>query len=249
MTINVTTKQVLQMVQFLMLSAVLVLMIWSQPWSGTSNGENKRTITVTGDATIEASPDEYMFSPYFEAKGSDKEALKTTLTEQANDAVAKLKELGVADDDIKLDLNSFDQWYWLEGEEGVATASIQVDVANKELAQKVQDFLLTTEAKGQLTPQATFSEDKQDELDDEVMKKAIEDAKKRAEQQASLLGAKLGKVVESKQSSDSVFPMAYDTGVATLEMSAPDSARSASLPVMVGQNEYTQSVTVTFELK
>lgn len=247
MTINVTTKQVFQAVQFLLLVVIAGLLIWSQPWNDANAGE-KRTITVTGEATTEEAPDEYMFSPYFEAKGTDKTALKDTLTTQANDAVAKLKELGVAESDMKLDLSSFDQWYWLEGEEGVATAYIQIKINDKDLAQKVQDYLLTTDAKGQQTPQASFSKEKRSSLEDSLTNEAIADARRKAEQQASQLGAKLGDAMEVNPSGEGIMPIAYDTGVATLEASA-DSARSSSLPILVGEDEYTQTVTVTFELK
>ncbi len=247
MTVNVTAKQVFQGLQFVLLLVITGLLLWSQPWNA-AGGAEKRTISVTGEATTEEAPDEYTFSPYFEAKGMDKTALKETLTIQANDAVAKLKELGVAESDMKLDLSSFDQWYWLEGEEGVATAYIQIKISDKDLAQKVQDYLLSTDAKGQQTPQASFSKDKQKSLEDSLTNEAILDARRKAEQQAAQLGAKLGDATKIQESADVVFPMAYDAGVATLEASA-DSARSSSLPVLVGEDEYTKTVSVTFELK
>ena len=247
MTINVSSKQVFQTVQGVLLIAIFGLLLWSQPWDNSTSKETRK-ITVTGDATIEATPDEYTFSPYFESKGTDKTELKGELTDMANEAITKLKELGVQEDDIKLDLSSFDQWYWAKDEEGVATASLQIKVTDKELAQKVQDYFLSTDAKGQSTPQASFSEDKQDELDTEATNKATEDAKRKAELQANQLGAKLGKVLEAKAASDSVFPIAYDSGVATMEASGSESTRS-SLPVLVGQNEYTQSITITYELQ
>lgn len=178
MTINLSARQLLKAVEFLLLLAILGLLIWSQPWQSTS-GETRK-ITVTGESTIEASPDEYLFSPYFEEKGTDQEAMKNSLTEQANDAVDAIKELGVAEERIKLDVSSFDRWFWDDGEEGVLTASLQVTVLDKDLAQQVQDYLLDTEATGQLTPRASFSDDKRKELDNQAVALAIDDAKAKA---------------------------------------------------------------------
>lgn len=248
MTINVSKQQLFNAVQLILTIAVLGLLIWSQPWNSANAASETRKITVTGDATIESAPDEYVFYPYFEATGKDKDTLKDTLTTKANDAITKLKELGVKDDEMKLDLSSFDNWYWANDEDGTATASITIKIKDKDLTQKIQDYLLTTDAKGQQTPQASFSKDKQKELESEGTDKAIEDAKKKAEQQASKLGAKVGKVIEVGQSSSPIMPIAMDSAAMSVSGSAEISTRS-SLPVLVGQNEYTQTVSVTYELK
>jgi uncharacterized protein YggE len=155
----------------------------------------------------------------------------------------------VKDEEMKLDLSSFDYWYWAKNEEGTATASITIEVTDKDLTQKIQDYLLTTDAKGTQSPQSSFSKSKQKELDSQVTDEAIDDAKKKAEQQANKLGAKIGKVIEVNQSQDTVFPMAMtDSSALSVSGGAEISAR-ASVPVLVGQNEYTQTVTVTYELK
>lgn len=247
MTIKVSKQKVFNAIQFILLVAVLGLLIWSQPWNkGVS--ATTRKITVTGQATIEATPDKYTFYPYFEAKGTDQKAMKETLTTQANEAVAKLKELGVKEDNLKLDLSSFGNWYWAEGEEGSLTASLTIDTDDKDLSQKIQDYLLSGEAKGQLTAQATFSDEKQKELDRQVSDKAADDAKAKAEQQASHLGAKVGKLIEVGDSGNIAFPVAYDNA-ATMSVSGSAETIKSSVPVLVGQNEYTKTVTVTFELK
>jgi uncharacterized protein len=247
MTINVSPKQLWFYVQSIMIVAILVLLVWSQPWNQAAGGSSTtRKITVSGSATIEAEPDEYTFSPYFQENGSDKEKLKTSLTAKANAAVERLKELGVADKDIKVDASAYDYWYYVKDQENPMTVSLTVKVDNKELAQKIQDYLLSTDATGQLTPYAVFSEEKQKELDKQAVEKATEEAKTKAEAQAKQLGTKLGKVVEVAQGDDYGYPIALDSKVEAVSGSAE---RSASLPVMPGENEYRQSVTITYELK
>ncbi len=247
MTINITSEKIMKIGHTVLLVVILGLLLWSQPWSRATTNGTTRTITVSGEATLEATPDEYVFYPYFEEKGNDQEALKESLNTKANAAVEKIKDIGVPEDKIKLDASSYDRWYWRENEEGVLAVNLTITVTDKDTAQEVQDYLLTLDTKGQLTPQASFSKDRQKELDAEAVEKASSDARSKAEAQAALFGAKLGKVVKVDQGSDSVFPT-YMRGVAE---STDDVAleQSASLPVLPGQNEYSQTVNVTYELK
>ena len=244
MTINIRKSHMIKAVELVLLVAIFALLLWSQPWSN-NNSKETRKITVTGESVIKAEPDEFTFSPYFELKGSDQEALKAELTKKANEAVDAIKNLGVDDKDIKLDASSYERWYYKADEEGVLNIYLEIAVSDSELVQKVQDYLLTTVAKGQLTPRATFSESKQNELDNQAVDQAIDDAKTKAELQAKKFDARLGKVLEVSQQQDSIFPIAYDS----IEISAESRDVSASLPVLSGQNEYRQSVTVTYELR
>lgn len=244
MTISFSKRQLLEVIQTVLLVVVLGLLVWSQPWDSKA-GAAVRKVTVSGTATIEAEPDEYTFSPYLQKSGTDKEVLKKALTQEANDAVAKLKELGVEDKNLKVDASSYDYWYVEGNTETPMTVSLQIKVADKTLAQKVQDYLLTLEIEGQLTPLAGFSDTRQKELDTKAVAQASDDARTKAEAQAKLLGAKVGKVIEVSQGSNGAIPIAYDA-VAT---SGAASDKSSSLPIQAGQNEYTQTVTVTYELK
>lgn len=248
MTISFDSDKAFKWLQTILLIAVVGLLLWSKPWDQGSSASQKRTIKVSGQATLEAEPDEYVFSPYYTAKGNDKDALKAELNEKANAAVAKLKELGVEDKNIKVDSSSYDYWFVSEGEEGNLNISLQVTVDNKELAQKVQDFFTTQSLEGQLTPQAIFSDQKRKELDAQAVDEATQDAKKKAEAQAKLLDAKLGKVITVDQSGDMGLPIAYGMAASAPEVRMED-AKISSLPVMPGQNEYTKTISIEYELK
>lgn len=247
MTINLTGDRLLKLLQFVMIAAVFALTLWSQPWKGSTSADAQRKITVNGEATIKAEPDEYNFSPYFQASGTDPEALKADLNEKANAAVAKLKELGVEEKDIKVDSSSYDYWFYKQDEEGTLTVSIQVTVTSKDKAQEVQDYFTTLDLDGQLTPQAVFSEAKQKELDNQAVEEASKDAKAQAEKRATLLGAKIGKVISIDESGSMGFPVAYNGLANGADLSLRESA--PSLPVLPGQNEYTKTISVTYELR
>ena len=244
MVIKVTSKQLFEAAQTVLIVAIFGLLLWMQPWAQSSS-DATRKVSVTGSATVEAEPDEYTFSPYFEETGTDKEALKKSLTDKANAAVAKIKELGVADKDIKVDASSYEYWYNSEEKGTPMMVYLTISVDDKDMAQKIQDYLLTTTATGQLTPAASFSEEKSKELKKQTIDKATEDARQQAEAQAKLRGAKLGKVIEVSQSDSGAYPILYDAKAA--ESSTMSSG--ASLTVMPGENEYSNQVTVTYELK
>jgi len=247
MTINISFSKVLKNINLLLLIAILGLLVWSTPWGNSGSSTVARTIKVSGEATIEAVPDEFVFYPYFEMKGTDQETMKQALSKQSNQAVAKLKELGIEERKIKLDASSYDRWYWEEDEEGVLTVSLTITVGDKDKAQEVQDYLDTLDVKGQLTPQASFSRAKQKDLDAQAIEEASNDARSKAETQAKLFGSKLGKVVKVEQGSDSVFPTVFRGGAdfAIAEEAAPQS----SFAVLPGENEYTQTVSVIYEIK
>ena len=118
---------------------------------------------------------------------------------------------------------------------------------NKELSQKVQDYLLTTNPKGSITPQPSFSTAKQKELEDKARTEAVADARKRADTTANGLGTKIGKVLEiSEGNSGGVYPISMMGGAA---MSADGSVEKQSLAIQPGQDEFSYTVSVTFALK
>lgn len=250
MTINFNLKAetIYKVLVVVLLTAILSLALWGKPWESSSVDANTRKITVTGEATVTAEPNEYTFSPYFRESSTDKEQLREDLVSKANEVVEKLKELGVEEKDIVVDASSYDYWYWDDGEEGTMTVSIQIKVTdNKDLVQEVQDYLVTTDSKGQLTPRGAFSEDRRKELDDEAYNKAAEDARAKAEARAKIFDAKLGKVISIDQAYASLFDdYGYDLINASVSL---DSEAGQSLPVLQGENEYRQSVNVVYEIK
>jgi hypothetical protein len=256
MAVNVNANTVnlkldLRYVVIFLLVVIAGMLAFWRPWSSSTSAD--RTISETGDATIKATPDEYVFYPSFESTVSDQTAAKAEVTKTTNEVVDKLKELGVKEEDLTLTVYGYDDYdytmmYYPSGEPDkfTASASIEIVVSDKDLAQKVQDYLDTTSAKGQLTPQAQFSESKQAELESQARQEAIDDAKAKAEQSAGLLGAKVGDVLTvSEGSGFDIYPLMRSGTDATAE----DIAVSSTLPILPGQNEFSYTVSVTFALR
>jgi uncharacterized protein YggE len=227
----------------LLVIIVGMLVAW-QPWD--SNTAPTRTIDVVGEASIEAEPDEFQFYPVYRKKGADKLVIQQELIAQVNEVIAKLKELGVDESDITLSSNTYDN-FWEDSGQQVVSNSLTISVNNKELSQKVLDYLVTTAPDGQVTPYPTLSKDKEKEVENQARTKALADAKQKADTTANELGVKVGKVVSvDDQQSSGIYPMTIREGVATME--AADSV-SSSLPVLPGKQDINYTITVKYELK
>lgn len=223
-------------IALLVVIAAMVAM-W-QPWTRISD----RTIEVSGQSTVSAVPDEYAFSPYYEFKNSDKQAALSDLTKKSDEIVAKLKELGVANEKIKTNSNGYDYpIYNNNTSTPTYNLSLTITVDNSDLAQKVQDYLVTTSPLGSVTPQATFSDNKRNELESKARDEATKDARAKAEQSAKNLGFSIGavKVVNDGGGFGSII---YPMGSAAENLSAD----SAKLSLQPGENDLRYTVSVVY---
>lgn len=246
---TLTLKFTPSTIAIVILSLVIVSMLalW-QPWNGS---KVERTITTTGQGEVKGVPDEFIFSPYFQRTGSDSAKLKDELGVFGAKLQTELIKLGVDKDDITLSANSYekpsiepyapDSKPTTSSDEDTVTLSVSIKVPSEKLAQKVQDYLATTDADGQLTAYPNFSKQKREQLEDQARDKATKNAREKAERSAKNLGGSIGKVVTVKDSGgSSVYP--------TMSI-AEDSGSRSSLPVTPGQDEVSISVEVVFELR
>ena len=247
----------LRWVVAVLLMIIAGILLWWQPWTDATSD---RTISVTGQATVSAEPDEYVFNPSYSFENDDRQAALDQLTDRSEQLVAELKKLGVDDSQIKTNTDSYDFGYRGSAEPGSNSSSspdsdldqsnytlrLTVTVADKDQAQEVQDYLLTTEPSGSISPYATFSDQKRTQLEAKARDQATKDARKKAEQSADNLGFKVGGV---KTISDGT-----NFGVFPLDSQAePDIAavapESNQLSLQPGQNDITYSVTVVFYVR
>lgn len=226
----------------LLTAVVAMLLVW-KPWSAKVTD---RTIDVTGTATISARPDEFVFYPTYDFENADKAAALAQMTAKSDEVVDGLKKAGVAGSDIKTNSDSWDYPVYEQIESTPTyTLRLTVTVGNDDLAQKVQDYLISTTPTGTISPVAGFSENKQKEVEAEARDAATKDARSKAEQSAKNLGFKLAAVKAVNDASG--FGIYPGVAVDTLELKA-DSSRS-SLAIQPGENELTYSVTVTYFIR
>lgn len=225
-----------------------MLALW-RPWY-QSSGSDERIISVTGEAKISAEPDEYVFNPNYEFKGRDKTVVLAELSKKSSEIVAKLKDLGVEERNIKTSSGGYDNRpYPVDGNNSETgyNLAFTVKVSQRDLAQKVQDYLVTTTPTGSVTPQATFSDARRKEIENQARDKAASEARSKAEQSAKNLGFKVGSVKSVEDGTGfGVHP--YPERGAIKTMIANDTAMP-QLGVQPGENELTYTVTVTYFLR
>lgn len=178
----------------LLVVAVVVCRPWVRPIAA-----NTRTVQVTGTATVKSTPDQFVFYPSYTSKNTDTQAALAELSKKSDEIVAKLKSLGVSDENIKTNSSSYDGKFMIttiypNPESSSNTLQLTVTVNSRDQAQKVQDYLVTTNPTATVSPSPRFSAAKQKKLQSQARDEAAKDAKSQAEQMAKNLGFKLGPV-------------------------------------------------------
>lgn len=219
----------------------IMLAFW-RPWETPTSKD--KTIQVVGETTLTAVPDEFAFYPTYQFESSNKAAALDALAKKSDEVTAKLKELGVPENKIKTSSSGYDVVLQTD-ETNKTTYTLQLTaiVDSQELAQKVHDYLLTTDPTGSISPQPTFSEEKRRELENEARDKAGADARAKAEQTAKNLGFELAGV-KSVNDSDGNWAIPLEGGRAM----ATDLTTS-SFTLYPGENELPYSVTVTYYIR
>lgn len=231
----------------LLLVIATMLLIW-KPWT-TQASSHDRVVEVTGQATIKAEPDQYQFYPSYQFTNENKDQALAELTKKSDTLVAKLKELGVPDSKIKTNSNGFDNYPFSEPDDRKKqiqyTLQLTITVDNREMAQKVQDYLVTTSPTGSVSPQATFSDTKQKELESRGRDEATKDARSKADQSAKNLGFKVGKVKSVNDGIGFGGGGCFGDICRGVALDAAE-AKAPQLTVQPGENELRYSVTVTY---
>ncbi|HTE58230.1 MAG TPA: SIMPL domain-containing protein [Verrucomicrobiae bacterium] len=220
--------------------------VW-KPWDAVNNTD--QTITVTGESTVTAEPDEYVFTPSYQFVNANKDAALAELTKKSETIVTELKKLGVQDGQIKTNANGNNYYtYSRDSKTGNTTYTFRptVTLRDKELTQKVQDYLVTTSPTGAITPQADFSDAKRKELQNKARDEATKEARTKADQSAKNLGFRLGKVQSVNDGSG--FDN-YPVSGGAEALIAEDTAKRNTISVQPGENKLNYSVTVVYFVK
>jgi uncharacterized protein YggE len=230
----------------LVLAIVVIIVIW-KPWQPNIKSTD-RTISVTGTATITTTPDQYVFSPSYDLTSPDKQTALSNLANKSSDIVNKLKALGVLNTDIKTNSSGYSNSYYLpvqnKGGSYIYTLDLTITINNARLAQKVQDYLLTTSPTGDISPSVDFSNAKKITVQNEARNLAEKDARSKADQSAANLGFKVDRVksvIDGSLDTSYPRPMVYG-GISA----GSQQAATPQLSVQPGQNDLNYSVSVVY---
>lgn len=231
----------------LLLCIIGMLAVW-RPWA-VSAINSSRTISVEGQATVNAVPDEYVFMPTYEFKDADKDTALAALSVKSDAVIKELKKLGVASSKIKANSDGYNYpEFYLDKDSGQNTYTLRLTIktSGKELVQKVQDYLVTTAPLGQVSPQASFSTTARKSLEDKARDDAASNAREKADRTAKNLGFKIVRVksIEDNNSYGGPTPL-----MSTMAAGEDAASSRSSLEVQPGENELIYSVKVVYFIR
>ncbi|HEY4494464.1 MAG TPA: SIMPL domain-containing protein [Candidatus Paceibacterota bacterium] len=228
----------------------------------TAGNKEANTITLSGHGEVSAVPD--IAGVYFTVESS--KATQAASSDEVNTKTKKildfLKSNGVAEKDIKTEgYNSYPKYsngepcplYYVEGgmmppcrtESKIVgytvSQSVSVKIRKVDDASKIIDGINKIGVSNMSGP--NFTIDDEDALKAEARKKAIAEAKTKAEILADDLGVRLGRVTSFTESGNGIYPMMY-AGKATL-----DSAATPVPELPKGENTISSDVTITYEIR
>lgn len=219
------------------------------------------TITVSGDGRAALPPDVAHVTFTVQHTAPLVADAQTATVKQANDAIDFVKKQGVDDKDIKTLSYTISPHYSYPTPCYAAPGSIcpqsETRITGYEVAETVQVTLRDlTKVASTLSGLGEFGVQNvtgpEFALDDPTAgytaarADAIAKAKEQAQLLAKQLGVRLGKIVNFNESSGG-YPMPM---YATADMSLGKGAASAPSPtIQAGQNTYTSSVSVTYEIR
>lgn len=247
----------------LTLAAILLVILPTQ--AGLFNLNRDRVIRVTGEASVVGVPDQFVFMPSYTVQNEDHNAALAAIASKSAVVTTGLKALGVTENQIKSSANSGYSGYGGYGkpEPAIAPAypsqpgdstskqtySLQliITVENKDLAQKIQNYLNETNPSGIVTPSSQFSDARRKQLEAKARDDATKDARAKAAQSASNLGFRLGAVKSVSDGSG------VGGGPIVRPLLAVDDAASSSasreLSVQPGSQSLPYSVTVEYYVR
>ena len=249
---NSVTAVLVLLALFLLVSTVGTLKNMGRPDSPATD-----TITVTAEGQATAAPDVARVSFTVQNSAPAVSDAQDKTTTQANAAIDYVKGKGIEEKDIKtLSYNISPQYSYASCSVGVYCPPSNQKVTGYEVSQTVQitvrDLKIVGDllaGLGKLEVQGisgpNFALDDATAGYDAARADAIEKAKVQAKQLSRQLGVRLGKVVNFSESAGGGYPVAYGMGMSERSVDV----KSISPTVPTGQNTYSASVSITYEIR
>lgn len=213
----------------------------------------ENTISISAEGKVTAQPDMAVVNLGVFSQGSNAAALQDQNSQKANKVVEFIKSQGIkAEDIVTSQFSIYPQYDYSGGSNKLtgyqASQTVAVKIKGKDdLGGRVGKILdgATDNGANEITG-VYFTIEAPDDLRQEARKKAIAQAKIKAQELADEAGIRLGKVVSISESAGGYpVPLYYDKAVPEGRGGSVNSVPD----IQTGTQEITESVTVTFEVK
>lgn len=238
--------------QFLAFVLIIVFVVFLLSSIGKNMQEGEiNTITVMGEGELYATPDIAVIDISVLTEDDTVAEAMQSNSEKMNNIINGLQmNLSIAEEDMQTtNFNVYPQYRYDPdtGERSIdgynVSQNVNVKIRNLDIVGQV--IQLSTNLGANSVSDLSFTFDDDNELQSQAREKAIENAKKKAEELADQLGVRMVKIVDFSENSSapiyatSISYKAYDVA---LESSATPS-------IATGENKITSSVYITYLIK
>ena len=203
-------------------------------------------ISVSGEGKVKITPDQVVINVGFQNTGKDAKEVKNLNDEVVDKVIKFLKKSGIPATDYKTNNVSLYKSYDYEKKKYNFQASQSLTILLKDLS-KYDDVMMGLNDAGVNSINGVeFKSSKMDDYEREARKKAMLDAKQKAQDYVSVLGQKVGKALLITDNSQSYAPQPMYKGN-MMAMAADGGGQRETLAV--GELEIITNVSVTFALE
>lgn len=203
-------------------------------------------ISVTGEGEVKIVPDQAIISVGFQNSGKDAKEVKTLNDEVVDKVIKFLKKSGIPATDYKTNNVSLYKSYDYEKKKYNFQANQTLSITLKDLSKYDVIMMGLNDAGVNSINGVEFKSSKMDDYEREARKKAMQNAKQKAQDYVSVLGQKVGKALLITDNSQSYIPQPMYKG-GMMAMAADGGAQRETLAV--GELEINTNVSVTFALE
>ncbi|MFD2891225.1 SIMPL domain-containing protein [Flavobacterium chuncheonense] len=202
-------------------------------------------ISVVGEGKIKVTPDEAFITVGVENIGKDASEVKRKNDEVVESVIKTIKKQGIAPADFKTEHVSLNKNFDYQTKKYSYKATQTISIHLKDLS-KYDVLMMELVDSGINNIQGVdFKSSKLEELQSEIRKKAILNAKKKAEDYAGVLGQKVGKAIAITDNSQTFYPQPVYRNVMMAKAMDESSVRET---LAIGEIEISSTVNVSFEL-
>ncbi len=203
-------------------------------------------ISVSGEGKVKIVPDQAVITVGFQNTGKDSKEVKNLNDEVVDRVIKFLKKTGIPATDYKTNNVSLYKSYDYEKKKYNFQASQTLTITLKDLSKYDELTMGLNDAGVNSISGVEFKSSKMEDIEREARKKAIVDAKQKAQDYVSVLGQKVGKALLITDNSQPYVPQPMYKG-GMMAMAAEVSQSRDTLAV--GEMEVITNVNVTFALE
>jgi len=202
-------------------------------------------VQVIGEGTVMAAPDEVNLSIRIEHEGNSAEEVKNAVDEDVKNVFKFLKKNGIDDKYVRTEYLNVNKNYQYQTKtyNYVANQAISIKLKDLKKYEKVISGLLTTGINR--IDGIQFGASNIEELKTQARKKAMQNAKAKAEVYVNEVNSKLGSIIYiAEVGSSQPYPVAYKA----MAMDSAESSGGESPTIATGEMEIKAKVNVKFAI-